>query len=271
MSFGDYADPPVTEVALSIQFQPLQMLRTPHIGLLWQEYREKGLTKVEEQKPLDPAFELFRGDRLAGQVIMTDIPPIPRILFLNENLTQLVQVQQDRFVHNWRRLSSDEEYPRYHKIRRDFLKDLEVFEGFLQERDLGRIKSNQCEITYVNPIVLEENDLKTDDIQKAVTVLNPRARGEFLPTLEDFNLVLSYIIPKEDGAPIGRLHISVRPVVSKDRKQHAFLLELTARGRPDGEGLDGVMKFLDKGHEWIVKGFTSITSETMHERWGLKK
>jgi hypothetical protein len=39
--FPDFADPPVVEVALSVQFDPLSALRTPQIGLLWAEYRTR--------------------------------------------------------------------------------------------------------------------------------------------------------------------------------------------------------------------------------------
>ena len=35
----DFENPPVAEVVLSAQFEPLEHFQVPHIGLLWQEYR----------------------------------------------------------------------------------------------------------------------------------------------------------------------------------------------------------------------------------------
>jgi hypothetical protein len=50
-----------------------------------------------------------------------------------------------------------------------------------------------------------------------------------------------------------------------------FLLTLTARGRPGSDGIPGVLQFLDVGREWIVRGFTSITTATMHKIWGRRR
>ena len=38
----EFDNPPVIEVALSVQFETLANLRTPQIGVLWQEFRDRG-------------------------------------------------------------------------------------------------------------------------------------------------------------------------------------------------------------------------------------
>jgi hypothetical protein len=47
-----------------------------------------------------------------------------------------------------------------------------------------------------------------------------------------------------------------------------FAMNLTARGAPEGDGIDGVMKFLDRAHRTIVLAFTDLTTEEMHRVWG---
>jgi hypothetical protein len=42
---------------------------------------------------------------------------------------------------------------------------------------------------------------------------------------------------------------------------------LTARGEPLTGDLDGVLDFIDLGHEWIVRAFESVTSDVMHDLW----
>lgn len=37
----EYANPPLQEVALAVQFAPLLEFRTPHMGLLWRELRSR--------------------------------------------------------------------------------------------------------------------------------------------------------------------------------------------------------------------------------------
>jgi len=40
------------------------------------------------------------------------------------------------------------------------------------------------------------------------------------------------------------------------------------RGRPLGEGVEGILKFMDFGREKIVRAFSDITTEKMHVLWG---
>jgi hypothetical protein len=55
----NFDDPPVIEVALSVQFQPLESFRVSQYVLVWQAFRDQGLTRVEEHGLLAPTFEDF--------------------------------------------------------------------------------------------------------------------------------------------------------------------------------------------------------------------
>ena len=54
----NFDNPPVVETALSVQFGPLPLLKTAHLGLLWSDYRE-AFPRSEERPPLDPVVEQF--------------------------------------------------------------------------------------------------------------------------------------------------------------------------------------------------------------------
>src|SRR5438105_10242922 len=56
----DFEQPPVVEVAMSLQFKPLESLGASHLGLLWAELRRKGLSRAEDHGELERAFEDFR-------------------------------------------------------------------------------------------------------------------------------------------------------------------------------------------------------------------
>lgn len=270
-SFAEYENPPVSEVALSVQFEPLQKLKTPYIGLLWQKYidsRSK-LNKVWEQPLLKDRFELFQDEKLASRIELSNIPPLQRYWFLNESETELVQIQDNRFVRNWRRLDTAKDYPSYKKNREDFIKDFEIFETFLKEQSIGEVYPNQCEVTYVNPIPAEGKYKIPDQLHNVVTFFQSEYSDSFLPDLENINFTMQYVIQKEDNIPLGRLYISLQSVTSRENK-FIYLLKLIARGKPCGEGINGVLSFMDIGHEWIVRGFTSITTVAMHELWGKK-
>src|SRR5258708_12433324 len=61
----DFERPPVTEVALSIQFARLPKVTNIHGGLLWSEFRAD-YPNYEEHPPLAPAFEIFGPNPAAG-------------------------------------------------------------------------------------------------------------------------------------------------------------------------------------------------------------
>lgn len=80
-------------------------------------------------------------------------------------------------------------------------------------------------------------------------------------------LAVRYVIPDSAGNPVGRLHINSQPAYRITDKNPMLVLKLTARGKPDGEGIESAIRFLNTGREWIVRGFASITSPRMHEIW----
>jgi hypothetical protein len=46
---------------------------------------------------------------------MFEVPPIPRLSFANEQGNEMIQVQNDRFIKNWRKEGDGEQYPHYEK------------------------------------------------------------------------------------------------------------------------------------------------------------
>jgi uncharacterized protein (TIGR04255 family) len=263
----DYSNPPVVEVVTAVQFEPLKNLSTPQIGLLWSEFRDR-FPQIEEHPPLDPMIERFdarKPHRPNVRIEMMDRPPVPRCWFLNESGNELVQVQQDRFVHNWRKVGDDDEYPRYEHVRDTFSRELETFERFLHRENIGGLNPNQCELTYVNHIPRQG---RPGDLNLVLTLLNTEYSESFLPDLEEVRLSGSYVIPDEQNQPLGRLRFSCHSAYSVKDDQPIFQLNLVARGRPDGDGQAGVIRFMNTGRLWIVRGFTAITTRDMHSLWG---
>ena len=88
-SLPDFDRPPVVEVVLSLQFEPISSLTTAHVGLLWQRYRDR-LSVIEEHPPLPSQFERFGPPSPRVNVSIEDKPPAPRVWFLNEQKTRVV-------------------------------------------------------------------------------------------------------------------------------------------------------------------------------------
>lgn len=268
-SLPEFTDPPVVEVALSIQFDPLKKLRGLQLGLLWKEFKAR-FPVTEEHPPLEPSFERFGLSPTSGksqvQIQLLEELPVPRYWFLNESGTQLIQVQQDRFVHNWRKHKGQEEYPRYEQLRVTFSQELDRFQRFLEQEDLGTLTPNQCEVTYVNHIFHGTGEEVT--LEKILAPVSRQYGGEFLPVPESTRATFRYVIDNEANQPVGRLHIAAEPAYRTADKQKMYVLNLTARGAPAEATIEAAMGFLDVGREWVVRAFADITTVEMHHHWG---
>ena len=264
-----YDSPPVIELVLSVQFDPIDELHVPHFGVLWSQFRPD-FPRTEEHPPIPPVIETFGQfalARLGFQVEMSELSLLPRLWFLNEPGTELIQVQQDRFIHNWRKTDSGQEYPHYPYIRRRFETELKTFSSFLESEKLPRLKMNQCEVTYINHIVAGDGWQTHSEVAKVLCPWSAQCSDEFLPDPEDVNLNIRYRFYDGEKNPMGRLHIKLQPAYRNVDQKAIFVLTLTSRGRPVGDGLQGALAFLDIGREWIVRGFTSVTTKEMHRIW----
>ena len=256
--------PPVAEVATAVQFDDIADLTGPRLGLLWTRFRE-AFPKLQVHPQRSQTFEQFGVLDEAPQVELELIEghPSPLVWYVSEDSTELIQVQKNRFVFNWRR--REEAYPRYHHVRSAFLKHFLNFREFLSEEGLaGELRMNQWEVTYRNhivPGVWKEHC----ELGMVLPSWQHRRSGGFLPEPEDVAVRLRYRI-RQDERPIGRLHIVAEPVYDRTTGQPLIVLRLTARGTgPDTT--EELLRRLDVGREWIVRGFTCITSPQMHEDW----
>jgi len=240
---------------------------------MWDELYRERFPEIEERPPIPRAVEKFGVVKSAAPFLRLeglDTPPVPRYWFINgpgDAGTDLVQVQQDRFVRNWRKMGDADTYPRYERIREWFQRDAASFLKFVEAHQLGDVTPDQCEVTYVNHVKPGAIWKEHGEVGKVILPWSGQHSDDFLPGEEDVTLASRYIIPGEKGEPIGRLSVTVNPAYVSDTEEPVLQMTLIARGRPIGEGLGGVLKFLDLGRDWIVRGFASITTRTMHQIW----
>jgi uncharacterized protein (TIGR04255 family) len=261
----DFAQPPVVEVALGVQFDPVSRLDGPAIARFWFEEVRDQFPDWMEAPALPSAIEWFgipaqpRMTFRLGQGAIAN-----RAVFQDASKTGLVQLQQDRFVRNWRKIGTGDSYPRYETIRESFLSGVSQLRRFLARHELGDLAPNQCEVTYVNHVPVGEVG-KLGQVSSVLAPWSGRFSDTWLSAPETVEVATHHQIVV-NGAPVGRLHVSLQPgYVGSDA---VFVLTLTARGRPSGTSDSDVVEFLDLGREQIVRGFTSVTSSEMHAKWG---
>jgi uncharacterized protein (TIGR04255 family) len=267
----DFERPPLSELVLSIQFGVLPF-RNVHAGILWQRL-VASYPQVEEQPPIDPVFETFGPRQARAPQLSLELLPFPpvRYWFVSSDGNELLQVQRDRLIHNWRRQKPEDRYPRYEPLRAKFEDEIAVAEAFFREQGLGDIVCNQCEVSYINLIMFDDGTDPNTKLCEIFTVVAEEYSDAYLKTMkmEGGRFDFSYVIPGESGKePVGRLHVTIQPVVHRPDNRPAIQLNVTARGKPVDGTVRSALSWLDIGREAGVRGFTSVTTKEMHRLWG---
>lgn len=267
----EFEKPPITEVALSLQFEPIQSLTAAHVGLFWSTFRDR-FPRSEQQAPIEHVLETFNlsPSPIDFKMEIANTFPVPRILLLNMEGSELIQIQQDRFLHNWRKTGDGDKYPRFEPIKKTFLEDLRNFTNFLKEQSLESLKPDQVEITYVNHILAGEGWNSFGELHKVLTVCSGEYSSDFLSVPEQGRWVEQHIIVDTKGNSIGRLHISALPAYRRLDNAPLIILTMVSRLNLSLLDFEQLSNYLDIGREWIVRGFDAVTTSSMHAVWRKK-
>lgn len=262
----EFDRPPVTEVALSVQFAPIEAWRAVHAGLYW------GLVKEdyplnETHPPFPPVIEKFDSVMPLQPPITVSIgdADMARFWFLSADKTRLIQIQRDRFVMNWRKITGEEIYPRYNaEIRPKFLREWEIFNKFLRNQTLGDLVIQQFEIAYINDIPRGEG---WNTLSDALTLFSPwwgKGTDGWLQTPETVIVQGSFRLPEDQG----RLHFATQNLIRNRDQIEVVQLRLVCRGKASATDADHIAGRMDLGREWVVRAFADLTSPTAHVFWG---
>lgn len=118
-------------------------------------------------------------------------------------------------------------------------------------------------MTYVNHLEVGKGWSSAADIGNVFPAWVGRTSGSFLPSPEGVAFEARYLIP--DRA--GRLRISVRPAIRNSDGVEIIQMNVSARGGPRGSDDGSLIDWIDKGREWVVRGFADFTSVAMHGIW----
>jgi uncharacterized protein (TIGR04255 family) len=262
---ANFSNPPVIEVVLGVQFEPLG-LTSGHLGWYWRECLGDEWPTIREVQSLPDQLELFDGNCSVlppfGMIFQTSIVP-SRLQISHQSNDRMIQVQDTRFIYNW--IKKEDTYPRYDEIRNEFVLQFGRFQSFI-----GKIKKtsilhlNQWEVTYVNHVPSGEVWMSPADGADVFSSLWKRPGIYGNTTFETMSGEWqSEIVPKR-----GRLRINLhfQDVKQDDTANKLLVAQFTARGQVSEaySWQDG----LDLGHKTIVSAFVDVSADFARKRWG---
>jgi uncharacterized protein (TIGR04255 family) len=259
----DYTDPPINEVVVGIQFQKLSITGA-HIGAYWPRV-EGRFPRVSEQPTLDPRLENF-GDPSPPALPFAFAlgQPESRFWFSSASGVELLQLQADRCLFNWRAVKDGSSYPHFEAIQARFWEELVNWREYASERSF-ELRPNQWEVTYVNRIVIDGAEMPFSDAFSFVNAgLQKGLGGE--PEATHFSC--QRVLLTETNQPWARGFLVVRMAL-QDQKERRIHLEFTVRGPIGDNSSDDEIRTIQlRAREWIVRAFDSLTSPVMHKKWG---
>jgi uncharacterized protein (TIGR04255 family) len=255
----DYEHPPIDEVVLGIEFAPLADFTQAHMGVMWNEIRADYPRTEDQPALIDPAvlqsfpFQFSPFGQRPGVGFRT--------WFISQDDQYVLQIQNDRLLHNWRRRPGAE-YPRFELLFDVFYEHFERFQRVVQELGLGPVVPKQIEVTYINWIT----DVQVSDFFVPADVpLTTAEEVSNRPSQQQWSALYRVKIPGgTEGTLTTTCSPAIRPIPNNEQG-YQFLLTFKAPTML----VEGVEELMAVGRNVVVRTFTDLTTEQCHRQWGL--
>lgn len=257
-SLPSFGAPPVVEVVVGVQFEQKIAIKTLDVASLWESFGKKDYPDYMELKPLDPTLppNLMRFEFTQG-------PDFPRYLFKKRDGSDLIQFQRDRFVYNWTRPdgAGPECYPRYTPVMEQFLRHYDSMMSVINEKGLPPPKPAILDLTYVN--LIDQNLAADGEISKIFKDIRWESSKVFLPLPK--RTTFNYEFEIEPLKAV--LHAHALPVQLVKDGRNMLKFELSVKGPLQTPDVQGMQEWYGQAREWIVRGFSDLTTPAMHKEW----
>ncbi len=256
-----YKNPPVDEVVIGVQFDPIPGFYDVHTGLFWQRVRED-YPKVEDQPRL-PDLPIESLDSPVG-LIQVQLPlatPHGRIWLASESDEYLIQIQNNRFLHNWRKRQAD--YPRFATLRQLFWNHYGQFKDLMVAEGLSPPRVQQVELSYINWIP----NISMVELLRLAQATRLSVPGLSAEPQEQTWLARYFL--KNDSDAVARIYVQCTPALKiQDPNARGIQLSLVFRAaRASGVNDEEVNSLVTVGREALVRTFTELTTETAQQSW----
>ena len=253
-----FENPPINEVVIGTYFSPLNDFRSEHIGLLWQEMKQE-FPAVQQRFPTGPISE---STFTHSESVDEEVFPMPRYWFIGRDDVNVLQVQKNAFMLNWRR--REEGYTHFWEgIKPIFDKYYDAFSNFVyRELNFAELNVEFFELTYVNIIPKTEEWEGPENPQRTIPSFSVPVPGIEHSGHADFSCNFGYSIADDLHLNIGLR--SGQPAVESNPP--ILMLELKAIGPQDENSKSDPDEWFQRAHDVIARAFLNLTSQEIQEQ-----
>jgi uncharacterized protein (TIGR04255 family) len=250
--------PPVTEVAMAIEFAPIAAMDFFKLSRLQAEWEDDYPTIAE--MPGAPPTQLMQD---APTVTFALGGNLRRIWATSIDGTQLLQSQNDRLILNWRKVDENTEYPGFFdSLRDEFTLRWGALNRYLAKAGLPAPIPVLAEYNYVNAVALNAEDTLED----VVTVV--RTPRDELPGQDRFTqfAIVREVTESETDPYTTQISISGQPQMTASGERQLFFT-VVAKALV-GTKTEDPLKALDAAHALASHSFARIVTEKKQAEWG---
>ena len=248
-----FKNPPINEVVVSTHFSPpLSDLRSEHIGLFWAKIK-RDFPVVKQHPPVGMGPDIFGSEPF----------PMPRYWFIADDEINLIQVQKNAFMFNWRH--KDERYPRFYKnIKPAFDKYYGLFHEFIRtEINIAELTVDLCELTYINTLDSCEYWTGPQDTAKVIPLFSMLNPGIDASESLGFSCNFGYSLSSD-----LQLNIGIRSGFRTQQQDVPVLIfEIKTSGRLGQITKSEADEWFERAHDAIIKCFLNMTNTDIQDRF----
>lgn len=257
----EFENPPLREVAFSIQFEVPENYHELFVHEIWTELFPESPPPDAGERVL-PTFETFGAsfsDTRRNEINFAALrgPHNNKYTFTSDDGESILHLQPDRITKIWKK-QQERNYPRFEAIRDDFVQLLETLESLFDKFKIGSIVPNQCELVYAN-------FLKSDNIAKDLNALGI-STFEAIGSIEGYHSSFSKVLFDEGGEKWARLRGMMWSTHDPDGDQ-SIQLNLAVRGAPEDAAISDCLQFFQRARVEIVQTFAHICESGQVKLW----
>jgi uncharacterized protein (TIGR04255 family) len=247
-----FASPPIIEVVFQVVFPTLENFGSPHIGLFWSTIRDE-FPKIQQAGRL-------------GNFVVPAAPnlfPENRVWLVNKSGRYLIQLQDDRFIFNWRKTGDDDSYPGYEKLYPQFKSYLQKFHEFLESEGLYAGSFSSFELNYINHIYDEAFKDDWSKIDKALNIFEWPKKAQELHPLQGVRLQTTSKRSENDDT----LSLLVDSRTNNVSGQALVNFEIRISGSRADLDISSIDEAFESAHNQILEEFVALTTSKAQRNW----